>query len=668
MELVSTIKYRPDIDGLRAFAVIAVILFHYRVPNFDGGFVGVDVFFVISGYLISSIIFNDLDKNNFLFFVFYKRRILRIFPALYFVIFISTMVSMILYDYESLTTFGKSVISIVVFASNFYFSKSIGYFTLSSHQITLLHTWTLALEEQFYFVFPIVIFLLHKYQKLNIKYYIVAALFLSLSLCIILGETGKFQFTFYMLPTRAWEFLIGTLLAIRLFPKISNIKLCHFLSIVGFVSIILSIFLLSSVIKYPNLTTLFPVLGAALIIYCGESYSKSIANKFLKTPFIVFVGKISYSLYLWHWVLYVFYNYISLDDFNWLSVIILLALSFLLSIFSWHFIEQPFRTKKEYSDHGRVFKIAALISCLFFLGCTIMVKSNGFPSRFLDNERLMESKKDSTFFNFANKWGEKASLNPDSAIIPFIIGKEKKPKTIFLGDSHAAALGAGLIENTKTNMKGVYMASFGGFIPLHNINRTYPYSTLHPPMSVITEKVLKFILEHPEIKTVVMVGRWPAYVGYRNKYDDRSWHLLSTSYEKKQLSQIQLFKRGLRETIITLHKSRKKIILVTDVPLLINYPANYMLRKRITDEDINSLTPKRQFYNQNNSEIITIFNQLKNEGLVDEIVNLHEQFFSGNNTIIEENNKLLYRDDDHLSYWGALKVKGLFKKYIENVE
>jgi peptidoglycan/LPS O-acetylase OafA/YrhL len=162
-------NYRPDIDGLRAIAVLVVVFFHYKVAYFTGGFIGVDVFFVISGYLISSIIFKDLANNTFSFLAFYERRIRRIFPALFVMLCISTIIALILYDYQTLLIFGKSLISTVVFASNFYFRKNVGYFAISPQQITLLHTWSLAIEEQFYLIFPIVIYFLNKYQASKIK-------------------------------------------------------------------------------------------------------------------------------------------------------------------------------------------------------------------------------------------------------------------------------------------------------------------------------------------------------------------------------------------------------------------------------------------------------------------------------------------------------------------
>ena len=336
-------NYRPDIDGLRAIAVLVVVFFHYNVPYFTGGFVGVDVFFVISGYLISSIIFKDLANNTFSFCAFYERRIRRIFPALFVMLFISTITAFILYDYQALVEFGKSLVSTVVFASNFYFRKNVGYFAISPQQITLLHTWSLAIEEQFYLIFPIVIYFLNKYKASKINFYIVTGFVLSLGLCVFLSEQKHIQFAFYMLPTRAWEFLLGTLLALRFFPSLYNKKIYHFFSILGFGLIVLAVFMFSSTTEYPSYYALLPVFGTALLIYSGENHHQAFLNKILGFPFLVFTGKISYSWYLWHWVLYVFYRYVSLGVFNSLDIFILIISSFFLSFLSWRFIEQPFR-------------------------------------------------------------------------------------------------------------------------------------------------------------------------------------------------------------------------------------------------------------------------------------------------------------------------------------
>jgi peptidoglycan/LPS O-acetylase OafA/YrhL len=659
-------NYRPDIDGLRAIAVLVVVFFHYNVPYFTGGFVGVDVFFVISGYLISSIIFKDLANNTFSFLAFYERRIRRIFPALFVMLCISTMTAFILYDYETLLTFGQSLFTTVFFGSNFYFSKNAGYFAISPQQITLLHTWSLSLEEQFYLVFPIFVYFICKYQASKINYYIVTGFALSLSLCLILSEQKYLRFAFYMLPTRAWEFLFGTLLALRFFPSLSNKKIFHLFSIIGFGLILIAVFMLSSTTTYPSYYTLLPVLGTAFIIYSGKNFHQAVINKILGFPLFVFIGKISYSLYLWHWVLFVFYRYVFYGVFNSVDIFILLISSFFLSFLSWRFIEQPFRHLQKNISYKSVFKVAFVVSSLFLiLGLTIY-KMNGFPSRFPENKILMEAQKDS-LQDFISKRDRVilAQLDTESAY-PILGKKSVIPQIAVWGDSHARALVGGLDNIAKTKNSSFFMMSISSRIALQYICTTNHTDTLTP---YISKKILEFIIIHPEIKTVLLVGRWFRYLGYDNPFDT---HItLSSSnknWSKYDGNNFWLFENGLRETVYALHAAKRKIVLVTDVPDLYNYPNNLVMRRKFTGEKLNDLTPRRLLYESNNKEVFKLFNQLKKEGLVDEILPLHLQFFEGEKTIMEESNHLLYRDDDHLSYWGSMKVRKLFAKYMKNDE
>ncbi len=657
-------NYRPDIDGLRAIAVLVVVFFHYKIAYFTGGFIGVDVFLVISGYLISSIIFKDLENNTFSFWAFYERRIRRIFPALFVMLFISTITALILYDYQTLVEFGKSLVSTVIFASNFYFHRNVGYFAIPPQQITLLHTWSLAIEEQFYLLFPIVIYFLNKYQKSKINYYIFTGFVLSLGLCIFLSEQQHFRFAFYMLPTRAWEFLLGTLLALRFFPSLYNKNIYNFFSILGFGLIVLAVFMFSSTTIYPSHYTLIPVFGTALLIYSGENYHQAFINKILGFSFLVFTGKISYSLYLWHWVLYVFYRYVSLGVSNSLDIFILIISSFFLSFLSWRFIEQPFRYSQKNISYKVAYKVAFVVSSLFLIVGLAINKMNGFPSRFPENKILMEAQKDS-LRDYLTKQQEVISSHPDTAITYAILGKKSKiPQLAIWGDSHAKALVGGLDDIAKTNNSSFFAITVGGRIALQNIYRTTDTDTL---IYYISKRALEFIILHPEIKTVLLVGRWSFYLGYGNQFETPQ--VLATTnkkWNKCDGNNFCLFENGLRETIYHLRAAKRKIILVTEVPLLDGFPHNYIMRAKYTGEKLNDLTPKRSLYESNNREVFKIFNQLKKEGLVEEILPLHQQFFEGEKTIMEENNHLLYRDDDHLSYWGSMKVRKLFAKYMKN--
>ena len=315
----ATKDYKPQIDGLRALAVLPVIFFHAGFKSFEGGFVGVDIFFVISGYLITKLILEDLYNNKFNLGNFYLRRARRLLPALFFVILTTIPFSIFLMSNDQLIYYSKQIFSVIFFISNFFFWKNSGYFDPESDLQPLLHTWSLAVEEQFYIFFPIFLILMFKYFKKKITTSLVIIALISLSLSQIGGNfkynnlLGSFPFfilpfdffwqagsaNFYLPFGRAWELILGSMIALVLRKKeIKQKKNNNFLSITGFLLIIISIFFYSKDIQYPSIFTLLPCLGTALIIIYTEK--KTLLFKILTYKPIVFLGLVSYSLYLWH--------------------------------------------------------------------------------------------------------------------------------------------------------------------------------------------------------------------------------------------------------------------------------------------------------------------------------------------------------------------------------
>ena len=323
-------EYRKDIDGLRALAVIPVVLFHLGIPAFSGGYVGVDVFFVISGYLITGIIVRDIEKGNFSLVNFYERRIRRIFPALFMVLVITTMVSYKVYSPSELMRYSKSLASISLFSSNFLFLRESGYFSPSAEIRPLLHTWSLSIEEQFYIFFPILLTFSFKYLRKPVVPIIIAAI-LSFTANIILVSEYK-EMVFFMLPTRAWELCLGGILALNLIPKLSNNNINNWLSLIGLMMLIFSVFKYDSITVYPGLAASIPCLGAALMIYTGDKHT--IIARLLSFRGFVFVGLISYSLYLWHWPTIVLFKNFKVLPITLENQLAILLFSVLLSFFS----------------------------------------------------------------------------------------------------------------------------------------------------------------------------------------------------------------------------------------------------------------------------------------------------------------------------------------------
>tara|TARA_B100000780_G_C21109899_1_gene448450 strand:+ start:12 stop:2051 length:2040 start_codon:yes stop_codon:yes gene_type:complete len=375
-------KYRAEIDGLRAIAVLPVIFFHAGFNIFSGGFIGVDVFFVISGYLITSILLNQLGNNNFSLKYFYERRARRIIPVLICVILITSILAFVLLTRTELYTYFKSVNATLLFYSNFYFWKTTPYFRSESDLEPLLHTWSLSIEEQFYIIFPIILFIFYKFFRKYIFILFVFFFFISLFLCQIFSLKTGGTLNFYFTLSRAWELALGGICAYLIFYKeiyLPNI-LKNLLSLIGLALILFSIFFFDRSTVYPSFYTLVPTLGTALIIlYANE---RSFVKKILSIKIFVGIGLISFSLYLWHQPLLAF-GRIFFENFSNEKKLISLLVSFFLSIISYNFIEKIFRNNKKISKK--------FFFTTFFLSIILLITFSQLSINFFSTKNSTET-------------------------------------------------------------------------------------------------------------------------------------------------------------------------------------------------------------------------------------------------------------------------------------
>lgn len=366
------ILYRSEIDGLRGISVLGVLFFHLKFDTFSGGYLGVDVFIVISGYLIASIVYNDLKLKQFSFLKFFQRRARRLIPSYLIVLFISVLFSYFVFLPEELIKFSKSLISSTFFLSNFFFWLNSGYWD-ETNLSPLLHTWSLSLEWQFYLFLPIFSYVVWKIFKKE-SYLInsfVLLFFCSFALSLLFIDRN---ISFFLLPFRIYEFLIGALVY---FTQEKNIKIIrknnNFFSFCAIGLIIGSFIFFDSLSQVPGYICLIPCLSTALLIYIKDS----LVHKILKTKYLVFLGLISYSLYLFHWPIIIFYNSISIFEITIYEKFLLIFVSIIISILNFYLIEKPFRKK--------FFNLQFLVSTLIFLSLIIfsisVVIKEGYPQR-----------------------------------------------------------------------------------------------------------------------------------------------------------------------------------------------------------------------------------------------------------------------------------------------
>ena len=441
-----SIKYESYIDGLRAIAVLSVIFFHAKFAFkgqefFSGGFVGVDIFFVISGYLISSIIFREHKKNIFSFKGFYERRARRILPALLTVLIMSSIIGWLYLLPKDLIDYSNTVFSAIFYYSNYlFYNFEIEYFATSSLQIPHLHLWSLAVEEQFYIIFPIIFILISKFSKDHILILLFFAFLFSLQFSEILSEFNN-RLNFYSLHTRGWELIAGIIIAkiVTDHGRIDNKILNNILPLLGLILIFLIFF--KETDKLPSYKMLIPIIGTVLIIYFSDE--KSLITKILSLRILLFFGLLSYSLYLWHHPLFAFGRIILQDELNLNSKIFIIILSILLSYLTFVFIEQPFRNKKlmKFKNFSWNLCILLLIPIIF---ASFVIYNNGYKKRM----PLILQKN----FSNENPWNistdEKNNKCYDRVEMHCSFNHDSKNKVYLIGDSVLAAYQ----ENLKSKL------------------------------------------------------------------------------------------------------------------------------------------------------------------------------------------------------------------------
>jgi peptidoglycan/LPS O-acetylase OafA/YrhL len=372
-------RYRADIDGLRALAILPVLLFHAKFPGFTGGYVGVDVFFVISGFLITSILVEDMERGRYSLAKFYERRARRIMPTLLVVLLFVLAVAPFSMLPSEFSRLWKQTMGALLFIGNIIFWMDAGYFASDSSTKPLLHAWSLGIEEQFYIFAPIIFWLVLRYARSYLTTVITAGLILSFAGCVVLTRMES-SAAFYLIPARAWELLAGSLVAVilreRNGPSSLSLWLDELLAMAGLVLVVLPVFLYTKATSFPGYAAAAPVLGSAFVIGFAE---RTRVGKVLSSRLLVGVGLISYSLYLWHWPLVVFFR-----DEGWLHAlpgrIAVVVLSLALAWLSWGFVERHTRDRVQFPTK-RLLLVVSLGALV--VGATALVyrRLKGWPAR-----------------------------------------------------------------------------------------------------------------------------------------------------------------------------------------------------------------------------------------------------------------------------------------------
>ena len=651
--------YRPEIDGLRALAVIPIIFFHAGFPLFSGGFVGVDVFFVISGYLITSIILSEKKMGTFSLVGFYERRARRILPALFVVILACIPFACFWAPPVEMKDFSQSLVAVSAFSSNILFWLESGYFDTSSELKPLLHTWSLSLEEQYYALFPVFLLITWRLGKQSIIALLVALFILSFTLAQW-GSTIQPEASFYLLPTRGWELLIGSFIAFyslrdnrnKYITDQTSTLFTQSFSLIGLLLIIYAVFAFNKNTPFPSAYTLIPTIGTGLVLLCA--HSNTIIGKLLSNRFLVSVGLISYSAYLWHQPLFAFARLRSFSAPSSMLLLSLILVSIFLAYISWKYIEIPFRNRN-FIGRRKIFAFGLAGTIVFSAFGVIGHLSGGFLSRSNSFTKMasIQTVVDSRCHN-AGRRTAKQLANGDICTL----GAGKIPTFAVIGDSHAGAIFES-INNFKSEIPFQGYAISGGFCaPLINNFRLSRYTS--PDCIDTTKAAFKKILESNTVTDVVLYAEWSNYTqGYRIQGDENH-QLPALATDEDGTANLasentHIFERSLLKTIDALISAGKRVIIVKPTPEF-NQPVITSISKGIllsgSNANLSFYAPhiKYEEYSQRNLEVNKVFDKLTRVSFVDS----GKIFCDGNKCqSVDSKSNILFSDTNHVTVYGA---------------
>jgi peptidoglycan/LPS O-acetylase OafA/YrhL len=652
------LPYRPDIDGLRALAVLSVVAYHLDIASVSGGYVGVDVFFVISGYLITRIIYTAIRSQSFSLLDFYERRIRRLFPALFSVFLFSLALSYFLFLPKDFQSVFQSLVAATLFASNLLFWKTAGYFDSTAELKPLLHTWSLSIEEQFYLLYPLLLFLISRLplRRAFAILFVIACLSLFFSEFYLHGQSPS---VFYLPQFRAWELLTGALLAIGFFPPVRSRLGRETLSCLGIVVLGYGIFAFDDQTLFPGAKALFPCLGAALIIHADAS-ERTFVGRVLGCKFLIAFGLISYSLYLWHWPLIVFTKYYAIRPFFGYEKLALLAASCLLSALSWRYIERPFRGKSRLLTKKRLFGCAGVMMAAFVsVGLAGHIKQ-GFPERLPEEVvRLADAS-----FKLRQLHGDCIDLPPHRINTGQAckLGKATSERIDFIvwGDSHAFSMAESLHLAADQNAQAGLLYAHTSCPPLLEVER---FNAYEQGCRKFNDSVKQWLQQNKHVGTVFLVARW-AISAEGTRYGTEQGPPVVISPKGIQ-GNPETLKAGLERTLRFLTEEGFQAVFVNQVPEIgWNVPltlAREMLFKRNTAHP----APTIEDYQKRQQTIINIVNELS-QYYSFKVADVASVLCASLRCLIEKEGYSLYKDDDHLSIYGASLLSELFTAFFQS--
>lgn len=646
-------NYRPEIDGLRAIAVIAVILFHARFAVngevlLPGGFLGVDIFFVISGYLIGRIVCAELRDGKFSYLKFYERRARRILPGLAAVITATFVCAWLWMTPRQFENMSQSALATILFSSNIFFWLDTNYFSESVNIKPLAHTWSLGVEEQFYLLFPPMMALLVTRKLLPL---LTLGVIAAASFYIAYATHQDYpDANFYLLPSRMWELIIGSMIAQREIEKgAPSSNACRgMIATLSLFAILYAFATFDHSLSHPGIGTLLPVVATALLIICGRSGP---AYWLLSSRPMVAVGLISYSVYLWHQPVFAFARISSLNSLDQGDYMILTALVVALSIASWRLIELPFRTVQ--IQRRNVWRITATTSAALATAALISSAAGGYPSRVphfarIEHEVIM---------------GDKTLSGVDCHTINCVVGAPVTPTIAIVGDSHASIFAHGL--DRKLSGSGLAAKFFAtGDMLMDSFPSYYDKHELFNKINAET----RLALEGDNFRTVILSARYTLRVE-NTPFDngEGGFEDLPQTYNGRTKGQKAELLKSIEASILTVLANGKRIVLVYPIPEA-GWHVPQTIAKMMMKNVSGVLSTSHQAYKDRHSSIISLFDSIPDNPNLLRIRpdDVFCDTFVADRCATHSNTQIFYVDDDHLSIEGAhLLEEFILKRWKE---
>ncbi|MBS0250591.1 MAG: acyltransferase [Proteobacteria bacterium] len=644
----SELKYRPDIDGLRALAVLGVLAYHFGL-GVPGGYGGVDVFFVISGFLIAGIIKAELEADTFSLANFYVRRIRRILPALAACLFVTTAAASVILFPRDFQNFGRTVLAAATSTSNFFFMNRTGYFDDAAIEKPLLHTWSLGVEEQFYVVFPLTLMLLFRFWRASVLYVLGAVVVLSFAYgCYAVNHAP--EKAFFSTTGRAWELGIGVLVAFGILPTISRRLGREIEAGIGLLLILGAYIFYGDGTPFPGIAALPLCLGAAMIIHSGTGPTRTIVARALSAAPMVGVGLISYSVYLWHWPLLVLsvYRFPNVFDahapYATTAHMLLAGASLFIGAISWALVEKPFRRVK--AGPRDVFVAGAVATLSIAVLASVVIVRPGWLQNWGAEIEAMQFKRvvpvRSLGLARAEGWIPGTYSTNTAASVP---------DTMLWGDSFAEALTPGFVDYQKKTGHGIILSAVAGCPPLPGV--TFHQRGGGKLCTSRNANILKLI-GASKIRRVILVARWSVFA--KTMVRDASGH--PTVYGNQEGGDGSVLATALEAVVRQLVTQDREVVIIGPIPAQ-SFAVTPAVAKHVAWGLPLPAPLTFQDFTEEQRSVLSLLSRLDNIPNV-RVAYPHTVLCRGDTCPYSINGIPMYSDDAHLSPEGVAKLNPLF--------